>query len=130
MIRITKHELKRVLPRRQLYKPLCLPATIVDMLFVLGNRYVWIQLRIDINQQMVMTTPGEIIARMRHPHVAQPKYSPKGTHNRCAILWPDYIQVRILWRMGRLPCTSGSYVRAGWPTTRRGRRRDVLSTSR
>src|SRR6266566_8657105 len=95
---IAQHQLERVLAGRPLDPCLGLACSEMKMGLVLWDRFVGIEWFVHINQQMMMAAVVKIVARMRDAHVAQTETTPESAFDRGAVLWPNEIQNRILWR--------------------------------
>ena len=101
MFGVAKDELQRVFARRQFNVCFGLARPKMKMVLVLRNRVIWIKRFVHVDQQMMVTAIRKIIPRMRDPHIAQAKATPKSALDRRAILRPDEIQRCIIGR--RLP---------------------------
>src|SRR5215469_5337143 len=88
---VTQHQLKRVLAGRQFEMSLSLTRREMYMILVRRDRFVHIERLSDINQQMMMAAIRKIVARVRHPHVAQTKSAPERALDGRTVLWPDEI---------------------------------------
>src|ERR1700682_4164826 len=98
MLGIAQHQLESVLAGRQLDTRLGLACSEMKMGLVLWDRLVGIEWFIHINQQMMMAAVLKIVARVGDTHVPQTETTPESTSNRSAVLRPNEIQNRILWR--------------------------------
>jgi hypothetical protein len=70
----------------------------MKMGLVLWDRLVGIERFSHIDQQMMMAAVMKIVARVGDTHVAQTKTTPEPAFDHGAVLRPNEIQNRILWR--------------------------------
>src|ERR1019366_7322942 len=106
MLSIAQHQLESVFAGRQLDTCLGLTRSEMKMGLVLWDRLVEIERFIYINLEMRMGGVLKIIARRGDNHVRQTETTPDPASNRCAVLRPNEIQNRVLWR--RLSLSLGS----------------------
>src|SRR3984893_9121701 len=98
MLSIAQHELESVLAGRQLDPCLGLTRSEMKMGLVLWDRLGGVEGVRHIAQQMMMAAVMKIVARVGDAHVAQTKTTPEPAFDHGAVLWPNEIQDRILWR--------------------------------
>src|SRR5690242_17316306 len=98
MLGVPQHQLESVLAGRQLDPCLGLTRSEMKMGLVLWDRLVGIERFIHIDKQMMMAAVMKVVARVGDAHVAQTKATPEPAFDHRAVLRPNEIQDRILWR--------------------------------
>src|SRR5262245_3117844 len=103
MLGIAEHELKRMRAGRQFEPHFGLAGAEVQVVLVLRDRLVWVERRIDIDQQMMMSGVLRRIAGSRNPHVAQPEAAPEAAFDALSLVRPDDIQIGVMgrWCLGQ-----------------------------